>query len=90
MSFSEPSESERRRMHRGFGTPAEVLRDPKLSDPERIQILREWKLDELERLVAEEEGMGGGPPSRLAAVNRALAELGAQPEAESPNKHGTV
>ena len=73
--------------------PRDLATDPSLSRAERIRILREWRFDEVERMVAEEENMGGGEPSRLDEVDAALFDLGAGSSRDSTptaTKHGTI
>ena len=53
-----------------------ILRSPTLTRLQKIEALRQLAYDARERDVAAEEGMGGGG-SDLAAVQRALRELGA-------------
>ena len=80
------------KLHPDSMQPGDLAADATLSRGERIRILREWKLDEIERLVAEEENMGGGAPSRLGEVEAALAELGAAASSPTPTptKHGSI
>jgi hypothetical protein len=72
-----------------FADPAEVLSHPGLSREQRMLILERWEHDARELAVAEEEGMGGGEPSQLARVRRALLDLGAHSKRGSgTTKHG--
>lgn len=58
-----------------FGTPEQVLADPRLDREDKRAILRSWAQDAHELSVAEEEGMMGGEQSMLQRVLRALATL---------------
>ncbi len=58
-----------------FGTPDAVLEHPDLTREEKTDILQRWKYDAFELEVAEEENMGGGEPSMLEQVLKALARL---------------
>ena len=58
-----------------YQTPADVLDDHRLTQSEKLEILKAWEIDARELQVAEEENMGGGEPSLLAEVERAIAEL---------------
>ena len=73
-----------------FRTPEAVVQHPGLTREEKIDILERWKYDACELEVAEEENMGGGGPSMLDGVLRALAALGVEPDLEhpSPTKQG--
>ncbi len=73
-----------------FRTPEAVVQHPGLTREEKIDILECWKYDACELEVAEDENMGGGGPSMLEGVLRALAALGVEPDPEhsSPTKQG--
>ncbi len=74
-----------------FLTPDTVLEHPRLTREEKIDILQRWKYDACELEVAEEENMGGGEPSTLERVLKALTDLGVETDLEHspPTKHGT-
>ena len=74
-----------------FLTPDTVLEHPRLTREEKIDILQRWKYDACELEVAEEENMGGGEPSTLERVLKALMALGVETDLEHPppTKHGT-
>ncbi len=59
-----------------FSSPEAVVGHPQLTREEKPDILQRWKYDAFELEVAEEEGMGGGEPSMLEQVLKALAALG--------------
>ncbi|MDA0661825.1 MAG: hypothetical protein O3B08_03180 [Proteobacteria bacterium] len=73
-----------------FETPETVLADKRLTDGQKVAVLRGWEYDAIEKSVAEEEGMTGREPSMLQRVQRALETLGDVGGAEksSPTKHG--
>lgn len=75
-----------------FVAPADVLTDSRISRQTKIEILCRWFYDATELSVAEEEGMGGGEPSKLGAVLSALHALmgGVDVERAGPTKHGAV
>ncbi len=58
-----------------FRTPDAVLEHPRLTREEKTDILQRWRYDAFELEVAEEENMGGGEPSMLEQVLKALARL---------------
>ena len=58
-----------------YRNPEEVLVDDRLTDGQKRRALESWELDARELAVAEEENMGGGEPSMLDRVVRALATL---------------
>ena len=74
-----------------FPTPEAVVEHPELTREEKADILERWRYDACALEVAEEENMGGGEPSMLEPVLRALASLGVETDLERspPTKHGT-
>ena len=58
-----------------FDRPAAVLSAPGLSMRDRKAILEQWKLDAERLEESANEAMGGGEPSFLAEVNKALNKL---------------
>lgn len=60
-----------------FQKPSDVLDNMELSSEQKIEILRQWKQDIMQRLVAEEENMTGEPGNaeRLKQVTDALIAL---------------
>ncbi len=74
-----------------FRTPDAVLEHPRLTREEKADILERWRYDACDLEVAEEENMGGGEPSMLEQVLKALAALGVETDLEHspPTKHGT-
>ncbi len=75
-----------------FASPEAVVEHPGLTCEQKTDILKRWKYDACELEVAEEENMGGGEPSMLEGVLRALAALGAESDLEhaSPTKQGMI
>jgi len=73
-----------------FENPDEVIQIKSLTRDQKIKILRRWEYDALELEVAEEENMGGGPPSILDQVLKALHQLDAHVDVDHspPTKHG--
>lgn len=74
-----------------FKRPSDVLKDDSLSRNDKINILRSWAYDEVNKQVAEEENMQSKrkPSNRLTEVSNALEELGADVEKRpGPNKQG--
>ena len=60
---------------RFFRAPNDVIRDRRFTDPERLEILEAWERDARALSVADDEGMGGGEPSRLKTVVAARLEV---------------
>jgi hypothetical protein len=58
-----------------FRTPEEVLQDPRLSGPQKVEVLRGWEYDERQIAVAVGEGMPGPEPLLLRRVLKALDVL---------------
>ncbi|WP_020677906.1 hypothetical protein [Geopsychrobacter electrodiphilus] len=73
-----------------FSRPLDLLTENALTREQKIAILRRWEYDARELAVAEEENMGGGPPSVLPEVLEALHRLNAEIDVEhsSPTKQG--
>jgi hypothetical protein len=75
-----------------YSRPAQVLEDARLSDDQKLMILRRWEIDCRELEVAEEEGMIGDDSDLLAEVLQAIhAVLPADEEEqhiEAPTKQG--
>jgi hypothetical protein len=61
--------------HSGFSHPFDVVRAAGLRDEDKIRLLLDWLEDEVALLVADDEGMFGGAPSRLDGVLEALRAL---------------
>ena len=59
-----------------FSSPDQVLEHASLTREQKIAILKRWESDARELSVAEEENMGGGPPSFLGEILNALRALG--------------
>lgn len=58
-----------------FSSPEAVLEDARLSDTDKIRVLRSWEYDCAELAVAEEEGMPGAGNSLLRRILLALRQL---------------
>jgi CBS domain-containing protein len=58
-----------------FGSPGEVERDARLSQEDKLAILKSWEEDARDLAVAEDENMAGGEPSRLEEVVAARVRL---------------
>ncbi len=58
-----------------FPSPASVLADPTLTDPQKVEILRRWEYDACEVSVAEEEGMPARNGAMLQQILQALDTL---------------
>jgi hypothetical protein len=60
---------------RYYRSPADVVRDRRLSNEERLAILAAWERDARALSVATDENMAGGEPSNLAQVVKARMEV---------------
>lgn len=58
-----------------FGSPQNVLSDPRLDRGAKLEILRKWRHDAKALSVAEYEGMEGDGPSLLRRVQQAIDHL---------------
>ena len=74
MKYAKLIEDAKRDPSRIYSNPSEVLRDRRLSDADRVEILNSWERDARGMSVASDEAMGGGEPSRLADVIEARKE----------------
>ena len=75
---------------RFFKRPADVLNNKDLTRNEKVDILKSWAYDELDKSVAEEENMQDPENKRaniLDEVAKALVDLGADIP-RSPTKQG--
>ena len=59
-----------------FKKPADVAKDPQLSDRQKVKVLDNWELNERLIQAAADEGMTGGTPSKLTEVGEAKQKLG--------------
>ena len=88
MKHSQLVEDAKRDPTRIYSSPAEVLRDRRLSDAQRIEILKSWERDARALSVASDEAMGGGEPNRLQDVIEAReAAEGRMPDAQGAGPH---
>ncbi len=72
-----------------YHTPQDVLADLRLSDEQRLQILKRWEQDQRELQVAQEEGMSGGEENILKEILDAMETLDGHPDTrEAPTKQG--
>ena len=73
-----------------FNCPEDVLNQQTITREQKIKILRRWEYDARELEVAEEENMGGGPPSMLGDILAALRQLDSEIDTEHspPTKQG--
>ncbi len=76
-----------------FHGPEDVLKRDELTREQKIEVLRRWKLDELQLQVADEENMRSEQSSDIFdRVLQALHALNASPNLEDPpsTKHGGI
>jgi hypothetical protein len=72
-----------------YASPAELVNDSTLTLEEKREALKIWEENARELAVAEEEGMSGGEPSRLAEIADAQSKLPSRGERKpSPTKSG--
>ncbi|MGQ0740971.1 MAG: hypothetical protein ACT4OG_01560 [Alphaproteobacteria bacterium] len=60
---------------RFYRQPADVVRDRRLTNEERLTILNTWERDSRALLVASDENMSGGEPNQLEQVIKARMEV---------------
>lgn len=58
-----------------FDSPQDVVNDTELSNEQKIEVLTQWRYDELETEVADQENMSGGKPDKLGEINNLLLKL---------------
>ena len=75
MKYAKLVEDAKRDPSRFYSNPSDVLRDRRLSDADRIDILNSWERDARALSVASDEAMGGGEPNRLSDVIAAREEV---------------
>ncbi len=75
MKHAKLVEEAKRDPRRYYSQANDVLRDRRLNDQERLEILRSWERDARAMSVAADEAMAGGEPNRLGEVSRALSEV---------------
>lgn len=75
-----------------YSRPAEVLNDTRLSDEQKLTVLRRWEIDSRELQVAEDEGMAGGEDDLFTEVLEAIHQLapdaGVEGHIQAPTKQG--
>lgn len=75
-----------------YSRPAEVLNDTRLSDEQKLTVLRSWEIDARELQVAEDEGMAGGEDDLFTEVLEAIHQLapdaGVEERIQAPTKQG--
>jgi hypothetical protein len=92
MKYAKLVEDAKRDPAKIYPNPSDVLRDRRLSDGDRLEILESWERDARALSVAADEAMQGGEPNRLQEVieARKLAEkrAGTEHEAHEASKYG--
>lgn len=58
-----------------YQRPDDVLADGALDSNQQLEILKHWRAEAIELQESEGEGFGGGEPSLLPDIDRAIAEL---------------
>lgn len=74
-----------------FDRPGDVVENDELTREQKIEILRRWRYDALQREVAQEENMQTAGPTRLREIVSALNALGYRSgDGHTSTKHGGV
>jgi hypothetical protein len=76
-----------------YSHPAEIVADPRLTDPERIRLLDEWNMDISNKLSADEEGMIPSHASNSAddaVIMEEIATARAKVEEIKPKPEGVI
>ena len=60
---------------RKFNCPEEVLHEASLKPMEKLAILRSWEDEAHQLQTAENENMGGGEPTKLYDIRKAIDRL---------------
>ncbi|MGM0481111.1 MAG: hypothetical protein ACQEQZ_04185 [Pseudomonadota bacterium] len=58
-----------------FSEPQQVLDRDDLSHEQKLKILKQWRYDELETEVADQENMSADKPDRLGEINNLILKL---------------
>ena len=69
-----------------FGSLTDLYEEESLTKDQKINILCQWRYDAIELEAAEEESMGGGPPSNLHEILEALRCL----KSNSDSEHSSI
>jgi hypothetical protein len=74
-----------------FDRPRDVVESKELTREQKIEILRRWRYDALQREVAQEENMQSAGATRLREIVSALNDLGYRADdSHTSTKHGGV
>lgn len=74
---------------RYFECPNDVVRDPKLTEAQKIEILRQWETDARLMSVAEEENMPGVQAPPLDGILKAIESLEGSAESGKTRSGGS-
>lgn len=58
-----------------FDTPEEVVNRTDFSRQQKLDILKQWRYDEYETEVADQENMAADRPDRLGEINNLILDL---------------
>ena len=58
-----------------FGQPEDVINRTDFSKEQKLKILKQWRYDEYETEVADQENMGGDKPDKLGEINNLILQL---------------
>ncbi|HAD49121.1 MAG: hypothetical protein CMF12_12715 [Idiomarina sp.] len=58
-----------------FGQPEDVVNRSDFSKEQKLKILQQWRYDEYETEVADQENMGADKPDRLGEINNLILQL---------------
>lgn len=58
-----------------FGQPEDVVNRSDFSKEQKLEILKQWRYDEYETEVADQENMGADKPDRLGEINNLILQL---------------
>jgi hypothetical protein len=58
-----------------YADPGAVMKDPRLSAQQKLEVLEHWEAEAVQMQESEAEGLDGGEKSRLAEIKRAIREL---------------
>ena len=58
-----------------FASPEDVMQRDDFSREQKLQILKQWRYDEYETEVADQENMAADKPDRLGEINNLILKL---------------
>lgn len=58
-----------------FDSPMQIVETRSFTAPQKLKVLKRWEADARDLMVASEENMTGGEPSRFEEVRQAIHDI---------------